>query len=114
MISFFGSDPIEQERDEEYWKYETKEDSDGVKVVFSFNVMESTVEANLFVRGKPSYEFSQGLATKIEISYRTFPLTPGSLYCFFYDGLIVSRLEILIEPFISLSWSYSASIEECC
>jgi hypothetical protein len=97
LLGFFSSEPVERIPEEGYWLYESA-DARGVKLRFSFNALERSVQTVIM--------FDSKVITTV--SYEgagTLKLDGNALSCDFEFEDSIGHLCVLLVPYITISWS---------
>jgi len=97
LLEFFGAEPVERSIEEGYWCYELV-DARNVKLRFSFNIFEQSVQTTLGVA-------ESSLITVVHEGARSMKIAGPLLTCrFSYAGSAATML-LRIADSISLEWS---------
>lgn len=97
MLGFFGAEPVEQSIEDGYWCYEVA-DSRGIKLRFSFNLFEASVQTEL--------SLDEGVFETVSHELAEFLRIDGEqLKCEFAGANSKTLLVIRIAPSISVRWS---------
>lgn len=97
LLEFFWAEPVERSVEDGYWCYEVK-DRRGVKLRFSFNLFERSVQTALQVMDSPLITVAHEGATSMVISGQT-------MTCRFSYAGSDARLVLRLGDSIHLEWS---------
>lgn len=97
LLEFFGAKPIERSVEDGYWCYETI-DSRGVRLRFSLNLFERSVQTELSVAGKPVAIVSHEGATRLRRE-------GAALSCEFLGANWKASLTVVIGAVLHVEWS---------
>jgi hypothetical protein len=97
LLEFFGAEPVERSVDEGYWCYEIV-DARNVKLRFSFNIFEQSIQTTLQVADSP-------LITVVHEGARSMKVVAQSLICGFSCPGSATTLVLRVAGSISLEWS---------
>jgi hypothetical protein len=97
LLEFFGAEPVERSVDDGYWCYEVTDARD-VRLRFSFNVFERSVQTTLAVAGS-------SLVTVSHEGACTMRLSESSLTCRFSYVGADATLVLRIAPDINVNWA---------
>ena len=100
LLEFFGDSPYEENKSDGYWMYEFI-DREGVKLIFSCNEIEESIQAILNIGNYNLAIISGELASRISILHDK---NGKYLTCDFSNAEVVTKVEIRVEPRISLRW----------
>lgn len=97
LVEFFGAEPLDRSVDDGYWCYEVV-DGRGVRLRFSFNIFEQSVQTALQVA-------DSSVAVVAHEGARTMTIEDGSLTCrFSYEGG-TTTLVVQVAGAISMDWA---------
>jgi hypothetical protein len=97
LTAFFGADPTERAVDDGYWCYESVDDR-GVKLRFSFDALERSVQTQLLLSNLPVATVSHEGAIHLRLDDRV-------LRCDFRTAGSKASLTITIGSVIQCDWS---------
>lgn len=97
LLEFFGAEPVERSVDDGYWCYEVV-DARNVKLRFSFNIFEQSVQTTLQVADSP-------LITVVHEGARAMKVAKQSLTCSFSYAGSAATLVLRVAGTISLEWA---------
>src|SRR5512140_2859341 len=97
LIEFFGAEPIQRVTEGGFWCYEVR-DRRGIRVRFSFNLFERSVQTELSVGEVAIDTVSHELASRIQ-------LHEGELHATFDSSNAKTMMVLGLIPSISLKWS---------
>lgn len=97
LVEFFGAEPIERSVEDGYWCYVTT-DSREVRLRFSFNIFERSVQTELALGGGPVTTVSHEGATNLRREGST-------LYCDFLGSDWRASLTIVVGAVLHAEWS---------
>ena len=97
LLAFFGAEPVERLVDDGYWCYEVV-DQRNIRLRFSFNVFEQSVQTALQVAGA-------SLATIVHEGAQVMSVSGDTLTCRFLYAGGQSTLMLRLDGSISLEWS---------
>lgn len=97
LLEFFWAEPVERSVEDGYWCYEVT-DRRGVKLRFSFNLFERSVQTALQVMDSPLITVAHEGAITMTVSGRM-------LTCHFSSGRSDTRLVMRLGDSINLEWS---------
>ncbi len=98
LIGFFESEPVESDPQDGFYVYEFA-DKNSVNLVFSFNDVESSVQARLLVNGNDIALFSQEGARNLRIEDDA---SGNYLRCSFNGSSADAQIRLF--PYISVKW----------
>lgn len=97
LIEFFGTEPIERNVEDGYWRYDVT-DRRGVMLRFSFDVHERSIQTSLLVADSVISEVSHEGAERIRIE-------SNKLDCEFLFKGGRTKLEVHVSDRISVKWA---------
>lgn len=97
LLDFFGAEPVERSVDDGYWCYEIV-DTRNVRLRFSFNIFEESVQTTLQVADSP-------LITVVHEGARAMRVKDQSLTCSFSYVGSTATLVLRVKNAITLEWS---------
>ncbi|MEZ4234251.1 MAG: hypothetical protein R3B89_34065 [Polyangiaceae bacterium] len=97
LVEFFGAEPVERSVDDGYWCYEMV-DARNVRLRFSFNIFEQSVQTALQVANSP-------LVTLVHEGARAMKIEDQSLTCSFSYVGSTATLVLRVAGAISLEWA---------
>ena len=97
LLSFFGSEPITANPEEGFWCYEVI-DNTGIKLRFSFNAFQRSLQTMLLLGERILEKVSKEGVTKLALEKS---ILRGECL----NGVENTKLEIQVEPIISVDWS---------
>jgi hypothetical protein len=97
LVEFFGAEPVERSVEDGYWCYEVV-DARGVRLRFSFNIFEQSVQTTLKVANSP-------LVTVVHEGARVMKIEDRSLTCRFGYVGSTATLVLRVVGAIRLEWA---------
>lgn len=97
LIGFFGAEPIQRIPEDGFWCYEVR-DQRGLKLRFSFNLFERSVQTQLSVGEVVADTVSHELASGLQ-------LHRAELHATFDSSDTKTTLVVRLVPSISIKWS---------
>ncbi|MBK9261883.1 MAG: hypothetical protein IPM54_19025 [Polyangiaceae bacterium] len=97
LLELFGTEPIERSVDDGYWCYEVV-DARNVRLRFSFNIFEQSVQTTLQVADLP-------LITVVHEGARAMKIADKSLTCTFSYAGSAATLVLRVAESIRLEWT---------
>jgi len=97
LLEFFGAEPIVRSLEDGYWCYEAT-DSRGVRMRFSFNIFDRSVQTELSVAGAPVATVSHEGATRLRREGST-------LCCDFLGEDWKGSLTVVVGALLHAEWS---------
>ncbi|MCI0574331.1 MAG: hypothetical protein L0Y66_26670 [Myxococcaceae bacterium] len=97
LIEFFGVDPVERAPEDGYWCFEVS-DERGIKLRFSFNIFERSVQTELSVMDAVINTVSHELADRLHVN-------GAELRATFTSADSRTLLAVTVTPAIQVRWS---------
>lgn len=97
FLDFFGAEPLECDQEEMYWCYVAR-DTRGLSLRLSFNILEKSLQTQIFLAETSVITVSHEGATKLSIN-------GGELRCDFEYRGARSNLTLRLTPEIQVNWS---------
>jgi hypothetical protein len=97
LIGFFGAEPVQRVTEDGFWCYEAR-DQRGIKLRFSFNLFERSVQTELSLGEVAVDTVSHELAGRLQ-------LHGAELHATFDSSDAKTTLMLRLTPSISVKWS---------
>jgi hypothetical protein len=97
LIAFFGAEPVVRAPEDGYWCFELV-DERGVKLRFSFNSFERSVQTEVSLGSIAIDTVSHELANRLRLDVSALEATFGT-------GTARTTLRLTVTPVIELKWS---------